>query len=471
MTPEDYLRQYMEPLQASNAESISPQDELSSIFLSQGYYYSSSLNLETYLDTLSRADLLEIVHQVFATEFPQQRLIRRQVGEYLETLQRLKDERAWRQAEMERLNGELAWRVDELMNVGAERKRLETLVIDLHTELENCRSRIAVLKKECATLRAMLAELQGSASWKVTAPLRRFSTIFVHDHNERVSFTGNAAQAQGWVGDDLQDGKKLGIAMLLVSPVAGGGKALRALAGRAGPGPMHEAAARARRALRGDGELELPVRGIGDEWDELAQVTNELLRAQAHATAQAKAFSANAAHELRTPLTAMLGEVQVTLRRDRNAEEYRGALLIVEEEARRLGRLVEVLLALARADAGTLNPATIRFDIARAARLAADRAIVAHKGADRRLALRLAPATALGDPLLTGRVFDNLLDNALRHGGEQVVEDPPGEERVAQRRGRSKPEGEPAVGALVGHGAGNGEARRAGHVRRGGKPG
>jgi two-component system heavy metal sensor histidine kinase CusS len=245
--------------------------------------------------------------------------------------------------------------------------------------------------------------------------------IFVHDHNERVSFTGNAAQAQGWVGDDLEDGKKLGIAMLIVSPIAVVVAGLFGfwLAGRA-LAPMHEAAARARRALRGDGELELPVRGIGDEWDELAQVTNELLRAQANAAAQAKAFSANAAHELRTPLTAMLGEVQVTLRRDRNAEEYRDALLVVEEEARRLGRLVEVLLALARADAGTLNPATIRFDIARAARLAADRAIVAHKGADRRLSLRLAPATALGDPLLTGRVFDNLLDNALRHGGEHV---------------------------------------------------
>jgi two-component system heavy metal sensor histidine kinase CusS len=245
--------------------------------------------------------------------------------------------------------------------------------------------------------------------------------IFVHDHNERVSFTGNAAQAQGWVGDDLEDGKKLGIAMLIVSPIAVVVAGLFGfwLAGRA-LAPMHEAAARARRALRGDGELELPVRGIGDEWDELAQVTNELLRAQANAAAQAKAFSANAAHELRTPLTAMLGEVQVTLRRDRDADEYRSALMVVEEEARRLGRLVEVLLALARADAGTLNPATIRFDIARAARLAADRAIVAHKGADRRISLRLAPATALGDPLLTGRVFDNLLDNALRHGGEHV---------------------------------------------------
>ena len=273
------------------------------------------------------------------------------------------------------------------------------------------------------TLRGRLAAAFAAAVFGTVLFFGTATTIaiYAHDRNERITFGGGAAEAQGWVGDDLQDAFKLGVAMLIVSPLAAMGAGLFGLwlAGRA-LAPMHEAAARARRALNGDGELELPVRGIGDEWDELAEVTNELLRAQAHAESQAKAFSANAAHELRTPLTAMLGEVQVTLRRDRNADEYRAALLVVEEEAQRLGRLVEVLLALARADAGTLNPATIRFDVARAARLAADRAIVAHKGADRRVALRLVPATALGDPLLTGRVFDNLLDNALRHGGEHV---------------------------------------------------
>jgi len=273
------------------------------------------------------------------------------------------------------------------------------------------------------TLRGRLAATFAAAVL-VTALVFGSATavaIWIHDHNERISFGGQEAAARGWVGDDLQDARKLGVAMLLVSPVVVAGAGLLGLwlAGRA-LAPMHEAAARARRALRGDGELQLPVRGIGDEWDELAGVTNELLRAQADAASRARAFSANAAHELRTPLTAMLGEVQVTLRRERSPEEYRVALQVVEEEVQRLGRLVEMLLALARADAGTLDADAIRFDLARAARLAADRAVVAHPGADRRLTLRLAPATALGDPLLAGRVLDNLLDNALRHGGANV---------------------------------------------------
>lgn len=175
MMPEDYLRQYTESFQPLATEFDSPQHG-TELMLERGYHYPPHLRQESYLDTLSRADLLEIVQQLLATEYPQQRLIRRQVGEYLETLQRLKDERAWRQAEMERLNGELAWRVDELANLGAERERLAALVIDSHAELENCRSRIAVLENECATLRATLTDLRGSASWKVTAPLRRFSS-------------------------------------------------------------------------------------------------------------------------------------------------------------------------------------------------------------------------------------------------------------------------------------------------------
>ncbi len=181
MEPEDYLQQYTESFQSPKTESRLPPDE-SELILEYGYYYPSYQQPEAYLDVLSRADLLEIVRQVLSTEYPQQRLIRRQVDEYLETLQRLKDERTWRQVEierlngeLERLNGELAWRINEMGNLGAERKRLETLVLDSHAELEHCRSRIAVLENECATMRATLTDLRASTSWKVTTPLRRFS--------------------------------------------------------------------------------------------------------------------------------------------------------------------------------------------------------------------------------------------------------------------------------------------------------
>jgi signal transduction histidine kinase len=247
------------------------------------------------------------------------------------------------------------------------------------------------------------------------------AAIWFHDRAERLAAGPELAATSPYVGDDFQDAKKMGLVMLLCSPfvVAGAGFLGLLLAGRA-LAPMREAALRARRASKGDGELELPVRGTGDEWDELASVTNDLLRARTATAERIRAFSANAAHELRTPLTAMLGEVQVTLRRERSPAEYQAALRVVEEETTRLGRLVEMLLALARGDAGTLEPTATRFDLERATRLARDRAASAHAGAEARLILRSAPATAVGDPLLTGRVLDNLIDNALRHGGTHV---------------------------------------------------
>lgn len=184
MVPEDYLRQYAESLQLSklSKDESGPVFDGTHLMAERGYYYPPYLQQEAYLDMLSRADLLGVMQQILATEYPQQRLIRRQVGEYLEALQRLKQERDWRRMEMERLESELSLRIDQIANlgdeisrIGAERERLDALVVDTRAELEKCRNRITTLENECVILHATQAELKASTSWKVTAPLRRLS--------------------------------------------------------------------------------------------------------------------------------------------------------------------------------------------------------------------------------------------------------------------------------------------------------
>lgn len=184
MAPEDYLRQYAESLQLSklSKDESDPAFDGSHLMAERGYYYPPYLQQEAYLDMLSRADLLGVMQQILATEYPQQRLIRRQVGKYLEALQRLKQERDWRRMEMERLESELSLRIDQIANlgdeiskIGAERERLDALVVDTRAELEKCRNRITILENECVILHATQADLKASTSWKVTAPLRRFS--------------------------------------------------------------------------------------------------------------------------------------------------------------------------------------------------------------------------------------------------------------------------------------------------------
>ncbi len=83
---------------------------------------------------------------------------------------------------------------------------------------------------------------------------------------------------------------------------------------------------------------------------ELLEALDAMLeRREALAAGQAR-FAREVAHELRTPVAAMLGEIDVTLRRPREAPAYREALVQTREAVLRLRDLVEGLLDLARAE-------------------------------------------------------------------------------------------------------------------------
>jgi heavy metal sensor kinase len=161
----------------------------------------------------------------------------------------------------------------------------------------------------------------------------------------------------------------------------------------------------------------LPVANPRDELGRLASAFNELLARLDAAFAQQRRFMADASHELRTPLAAVQAASDVTLQRPRRDEqEYREALAVVRDQARRLRRIVEDMFLLARADAGDVPPraAPLYLDelvdeVVRAARLlAASRDIaVAFEG---------PPESAfVGDEDLLRRLVLNLVDNAIKH--------------------------------------------------------
>ena len=64
-------------------------------------------------------------------------------------------------------------------------------------------------------------------------------------------------------------------------------------------------------------------------------------------------FSGDVAHEVRTPLQIIRGQVDVALQQPRDGEVYRTALEVVGSEVERLARVVDGLLTLARAEAGS----------------------------------------------------------------------------------------------------------------------
>ena len=67
---------------------------------------------------------------------------------------------------------------------------------------------------------------------------------------------------------------------------------------------------------------------------------------------QMRQFMADAAHELRTPITVLRSRAEIALQQPRDTDSYVAALQGVESESIRLGRIVDDLLILARADAG-----------------------------------------------------------------------------------------------------------------------
>jgi two-component system sensor histidine kinase VicK len=143
-----------------------------------------------------------------------------------------------------------------------------------------------------------------------------------------------------------------------------------------------------------------------------------------------KAFIADVTHELRTPLTVIKGTIETLEDGALDDHEGRGALLTsMQRETDRLIRLVNELLVLTRADAGSLR---LEIQPVNLEELAAQRCeylsnLATRQGVKLNSGVReLAPdfptasrqtpeKCVLADPDRLSQVLDNLLDNAIRH--------------------------------------------------------
>lgn len=130
---------------------------------------------------------------------------------------------------------------------------------------------------------------------------------------------------------------------------------------------------------------------------------------------QMRRFVADAAHELRTPLTILRSRTDVALQQPRDASSYQQTLRGIESDARHLGRIVEDLFTLARADAGERPRVSERLsldDIALEAAHAA-RVVAQAKGVTLDIT-QFEEARVDGDPVLLRQLFMILLDNAVK---------------------------------------------------------
>jgi heavy metal sensor kinase len=166
----------------------------------------------------------------------------------------------------------------------------------------------------------------------------------------------------------------------------------------------------------------LPVTNPADELGQLAAVFNDTLARLEHSFAQMRRFTADASHELRTPLTAIRSVGEVGLRTPRDAHTYREIIGTMLEAVDRLRHLVEGLLTLSRADAGSVPLTLETVDLAALAREVAHHLGVLAEEKHQSLTVEAPrPVYVRVDRTVLRQALINVVDNAIKYSADKAT--------------------------------------------------
>lgn len=158
----------------------------------------------------------------------------------------------------------------------------------------------------------------------------------------------------------------------------------------------------------------IPMASIPLELRQLVSSFNGMLTRLDDAFGRLSNYSADIAHELRTPVSNLMTHTEVVLTKKRNIEDYEENLYSNLEDFRRMSRMIDDMLFLAKADNGLVVP---------------EREWIALEGVvntlieyyylladERGIELKLSGSGSIqGDVLMVHRAISNLLSNALRY--------------------------------------------------------
>jgi two-component system sensor histidine kinase KdpD len=185
-------------------------------------------------------------------------------------------------------------------------------------------------------------------------------------------------------------------------------------------------------ALRARNELEpdrAETRILSAAADQLGQaivrdrLTQEATSAEIARQSEAlkTALLDSVSHDLRTPLATIRAAAGSMLDESVkwSEDDHREAFLAIDAEAERMGRLVRNLLDLSRIEGGALKPELEPCDLEDVVRQAVKRA---RPDPGKRILVELPDSLSpvLADELYLGQVLANLLENAIRYGGETI---------------------------------------------------
>jgi signal transduction histidine kinase len=205
----------------------------------------------------------------------------------------------------------------------------------------------------------------------------------------------------------------LGLTIVFVLAVAGWGSSFtvrRALA------PVDSIVARVREIQAHRLGERLDVRADSDELDRLITTLNAMLDRMDRSVSTARRFAADASHELQTPIAAIRGTLEMSVRLQSSADDWRGIAVELLDDLDRLSALVRDLRLIALAEAGHLLDEREPVQLAELVQDCSEMAsMIADAKHIRVEAGALDVVTVSGSSRHLQRVVLNLLQNAIRY--------------------------------------------------------
>ncbi len=184
--------------------------------------------------------------------------------------------------------------------------------------------------------------------------------------------------------------------------------------------PINHMSKAAENMSKGDFSQRIPVEG-DDEISTLAATFNAMTDSLTQLEGMRRSFVANVSHELRTPMTTIGGFIDGILDGTIPQDKQEAYLIIVSNEVKRLSRLVQSMLSLARLESGEMKPNPTDFilselicDVLLSQEQRIDSKNLNIEGLDDDSEIELS-----ADRDLVYQVVYNLLDNAIKFAPEK----------------------------------------------------
>ncbi|MDX8383389.1 MAG: ATP-binding protein [Ghiorsea sp.] len=202
----------------------------------------------------------------------------------------------------------------------------------------------------------------------------------------------------------------LGLLSMLISAIVGYRMAKRALQ------PINAMTDAAQAVANGDLSRRLDSSVHDEEIGELVHSLNKMFACLETNFNSQKRFVSDTSHELRHPITILKGEIEVALMKERSPNEYQAILNQLFTISERMQHIVNDMLTLAQADAGTLEIPQEKVDLSLLLQEVGQHHMMLFSQRNIQLELNIQESLEiLGDQHRIERVLYNLLNNAFRY--------------------------------------------------------